>query len=506
MSRTKRDRENLVLAPKLGREDAHGHTLHGNNFMKEIKISINSILLDVENPRIDPVRAQREAIKGLMERGGHSKIFALAADILLHGTNPSDILLCVEHRMENGKRIYIAKEGNRRLLALKGIANPRIFNNAQWSSRMARLIHKAGGIGQAPKKIRIQVYADAERDAMNHWIEIKHKGENKGAGTVPWGAKEKARFMSKGNHINVSMSLIEWLKNNPDVSADDKEKLKTVPVTTLERIVSSVPGKSILGLEIKDAHLQALRRPERVREDILSIVRDLTTPSIDNPKKKRINVSDVKNTTQINAYLTAKFPAQNNADNLSEPVQITTGDDTVATGGVGIAQTNKHPSAKVQIGTQTYLCKRLRLVGDVASNEKIKKLITELCSFKIASVPLSFCIACRSLLEVSMLQFAHANRITTDNGKGSSLKYSAIAVKCKDSIITLPKWSAGVPLNWINEAVRLLNTDTLFSITELNNLVHGTAQIPSAETILTYMPRLIPFLIALNGGNPPEEG
>lgn len=474
--------------------------------MKEIKISINSILLDVENPRIDPVRAQREAIKGLMEQGGDNKILALASDIILHGTNPSDILLCVEHRTDKGKKIYIAKEGNRRLLALKGIANPRIFNNAKWSSRMERLIHKAGGIGQAPKKIRIQVYADAERSAMNHWIEIKHKGENKGAGTVPWGAQEKARFMSQGKHINVSMSLIEWLKNDPEVSADDKEKVKIVPVTTLERIVSSVPGKSILGVEIKDAHLQVLRRLECVREDILSIVRDLTTPSADNPKKKIINVSDVKNTKQINEYLRTKFAAKNNADILSEPVQISLGEDAVPAIGGGIAQPKKHPSAKAQMGTQTYLCKRLQLVSQVATNEKIKKLISELCSFKIKNVPLCFCIACRSLLEVSMLQFAHANGIVTNNGKGSSLSYSAIAVQCKNRIMTLPKWSVGLPLNWLNSAVQLLNTYTLFSITELNNLVHGTEQIPSAETILTYMPRLIPFLIALNGGDPPEEG
>lgn len=474
--------------------------------MKDIKISINSILLDVENPRIDPVRAQREAIQGLMEQGGDNKIFALASDIILHGTNPSDILLCVEHRTATGKKIYIAKEGNRRLLALKGIANPRIFNNAKWSSRMERLIHKAGGVGQAPKKIRIQVYADEERGAMNHWIEIKHKGENKGAGTVPWGSKEKSRFLAQGKHINVSMSLIEWLKNDPEVSADDKDKVKIVPVTTLERIVSSGPGKNILGVEIKDAHLQVSRRLERVREDILAIVRDLTTPSTNNPKKKIINVSDVKNTKQINEYLSTKFPAQNNADILSEPVQITTGEDAVAAVGGGIAQTSKHSSAKVQIGTQTYLYKRLRLAGEVASNEKIKKLIAELCSFKITSAPLCFCIACRSLLEVSMLQFAHANGIATNNGKGSSFTYSAIAGKCKDCIITLPKWSTGLPLNWLNEAVRLLNTDTLFSITELNNLVHGTVQIPSAETILTYMPRLIPFLIALNGGDPPAEG
>ena len=125
--------------------------------MKEKTVSINSILLDVENPRINPVREQSEAIKELMEKVGDSKLFSLAADIIKNGINPSDITMCVEYRTDNGKKVYIAKEGNRRLLALKGIAKPRIFNNAKWSSRMERLIYKAGGIGQAPKKIRVQV-------------------------------------------------------------------------------------------------------------------------------------------------------------------------------------------------------------------------------------------------------------------------------------------------------------------------------------------------------------
>ena len=275
--------------------------------MKEKIVSINSILLDVENPRIDPVRKQDEAIKEIMEKVGDDKIFSLAADIIKNGTNPSDIPICVEYLTDKEKKVYIAKEGNRRLLALKGIAKPRIFNNAKWSSRMERLIYKAGGIGQAPKKIRVQVYANDERAVMDHWIEIKHNGENGGAGTVPWGSSEKARFMSGGKNANVTMALIDWLRNDTNVSKEDREKIKSVPTTTLERIVSSVPGRTILGVEIRDGHLQVSRKIERVRDDILSIIRDLTTSSSENPRKKIINVSDVKNIGQIQDYLAKKF-------------------------------------------------------------------------------------------------------------------------------------------------------------------------------------------------------
>lgn len=475
--------------------------------MKEITVSINSILLDVENPRIDPVRAQGEAIVGLMAKGGENKLFTLAEDIMLYGTNPSDILLCVEHKTDGGRKIYIAKEGNRRLLALKGIAKPKIFGNAKWSSRMERLLRKHAGAGQTPKKIRVQVYADREREKMKHWIEIKHNGENDGAGTVPWGSQEKSRFVNGGRNVNAAFAIIDWLRSDTLLSDDDKEKLKALPITTFERIVSSVAGRTILGVEMIDGHLQVSRKPEKVKADVLSIIRDLTTNSTTNPKRKIINVSNVKNVEQIQSYLANKFGNVSEEDRLKEPVQVvmggTIGGDTSTQ---NVPSTERRTSVGSSIGSQAYLHKRLRLVGSAASNEKVKMLTEELCAVSIKKIPLSFCIVFRSLLDVSMTNFAYKNGISTGNSNGASKSYKALAAECKNKIQSLQAWSAGVPLNWINEALTTLNGNTLFSISELNNLVHGTIQIPSAETILTYAPRIIPFLVALNGGNPPKEG
>ena len=475
--------------------------------MKEIKVSINSILLDVENPRIDPVRAQEDAIKELMETVGDNKLFSLAADIMQNGMNPSDIPMCVEYLTDKGKKVYIAKEGNRRLLALKGITKPRIFNNAKWRSRMERLIYKAGGIGQAPKKVRIQVYADDERAVMDHWIEIKHNGENGGAGTVPWGSPEKTRFFDRGKNANVTMAIMDWLKGDASISSEDREKLKAVPITTLERIVSSVPGRTIIGIEMRDGHLRALRNLEHVKNDVLSIISDLTTASPTNPRKKTINVSDVKNTRQIENYLSQKFPKRSEEDRLPVPVQINTSD--IKSGGFVNGsgdRGNRHLSSGSSIGGPTHLRRRLRLVKDVASNDKIKKLVEELCALNVKSVPLAFCIVFRSLLDVSMTNYARKNGIPTGNAQGAVTSFKTLAVECKKKIISKQEWSTGAPLNWINDAVARLTGDNLFSITELNNLVHGTMQIPSVDIILTYSPRIIPFLIALNGGNPPEEG
>ena len=102
--------------------------------MKTRIVSVNSIYLDIVNPRFDAVSNQDEAVEGLLEKCG-SKIIKLAYDIIEHGINPTDVMICVEEVLPSGKTIFIAKEGNRRLLAIKALLNPRIVSNAKWRSR-----------------------------------------------------------------------------------------------------------------------------------------------------------------------------------------------------------------------------------------------------------------------------------------------------------------------------------------------------------------------------------
>lgn len=119
---------------------------------------------------------------------------------------------------------------------------------------------------------------------------------------------------------------------------------------------------------------------------------------------------------------------------------------------------------------------------------------------QIDKMPLVYCFAFRSLLDISAHVFAHNNQIRTDG-----VKLKDLISQCKVKISTCSNWNSGSPKNWVNDGVSVLSSNTMFSITELNNLVHGTIQIPSYDSILAYAPRVIPFLIALNGGNPPAE-
>lgn len=468
--------------------------------MKERKVSINSILLDTVNPRFDPVSNQREAVESLLEKCG-DKIVKLASDIISNGTNPSDIVICTEEKLSSGKTVYIAKEGNRRLLAIKAITKPEVAIKAKWRQKFARLVHLAGGTGKTPNKLKIQVYSSEEEDVMKHWITIKHDGENGGAGTVPWGPEEKSRFT--GNGRNQFATIVKkWLSLRPDISQDDKSKIANVPITTFDRILASAQGRVILGVSFEDGKLHATRKIENVANNLLEVVRDLTTPDPNNPRRKRINVSDVKNTEHIQRYLT-KF--ERDDDKLTSPVLISLDSNENSQVDAQVSQpaqtlTSRGARATPSAASLTYLRNKLRTLDQIVSNGKLKKLISEMLQIQIDRTPLVFCLAFRSLLDISAHIFAYSNGIRTDG-----VKLKDLLSQCKTKILTLPNWNSGSPKSWINGGLSVLSSDTMFSVTELNNLVHGMIQIPSYDSILAYAPRVVPFLIALNGGNPPSE-
>ena len=285
--------------------------------MRERNVSINSIMLDTINPRFDPVSNQREAVLSLLDKCG-DKVVKLASDIISMGTNPSDIVICTEEKLPSGKTVYVAKEGNRRLLAIKAIIKPEAAIKANWRQKFARLVHSAGGIGKTPKKLRVQVYSVEEEAIMKHWIAIKHDGENGGAGTVSWGSEEKSRFTGSGRN-QLAVLVKTWLSLRPNLSKDDKSKIASAPITTLDRILASAQGRVVLGVSFEDGKLHATRQIDNVANNLLEVIRDLTTPDPNNPRKMKINVSDVKNTEHIQRYLT-KF--ERDDDKLTSPVLI----------------------------------------------------------------------------------------------------------------------------------------------------------------------------------------
>ncbi|HEY8906625.1 MAG TPA: hypothetical protein VIM63_11370 [Rhodoferax sp.] len=88
--------------------------------MRVAPIKVGRIYLDPENPRHDPIGDQSEIIAHLP---AHEDVRAIARSIArLGSTSPIELLALVEH--PTARRAYLTAEGNRRICALKLLADP----------------------------------------------------------------------------------------------------------------------------------------------------------------------------------------------------------------------------------------------------------------------------------------------------------------------------------------------------------------------------------------------
>jgi hypothetical protein len=89
--------------------------------MAGLELTIDELLLDLENPRISRAESQREALQKIVD-DQDVKLVVLGESIVADGLNPMDRWLVLKSPDELGK--YIVLEGNRRLATIR-ILNKR---------------------------------------------------------------------------------------------------------------------------------------------------------------------------------------------------------------------------------------------------------------------------------------------------------------------------------------------------------------------------------------------
>src|SRR5258706_620832 len=144
-------------------------------------ITIGDLLLETQNPRLEPATKQREQMQRLLD-DQQERIANLAADIVEHGISPIDVALVMASKVENDK--FIVLEGNRRLLALKILANPHMLGDLTVpDGRRKKLEKLAVRFKESPIK-SITCYEIDSRETARHWLQLRHIGEGDGSGVV----------------------------------------------------------------------------------------------------------------------------------------------------------------------------------------------------------------------------------------------------------------------------------------------------------------------------------
>jgi hypothetical protein len=168
---------------------------------------------------------------------------------------------------------YIVEEGNRRITAIKLLLNPDIIvHRTKMHSKFIQLHQR---INPSDFYLINCVVCENE-DELNHWIELKHTGENFGAGTVPWNREQLLRFEKERLGKNKSVhQLIDFLK-----SIGYGNRLKTIHTTNLSRLIDDPHVRDFLGLKLKNKILYTNIPLKEILKALNKIVNDLSSGDI----------------------------------------------------------------------------------------------------------------------------------------------------------------------------------------------------------------------------------
>jgi hypothetical protein len=234
-------------------------------------ISLSRLRLDSANPRLDDgQQSQKEALAAMMAAQG-SKVISLARDITKVGLNPLDRFLVLQ--AEDDPRDYVVLEGNRRLTALKLLINPELASGILSDFDVKALRELAPSSSYRGDSEMDCVLVDS-RDDADHWLRLRHGGQLDGAGTVNWGATEKARFESRSGKASPELQLINFAISRGVLT---EEQASAISITNLRRLLSDSNVRRTLGIEInrKEGRISTRYPAEEIAKPITKLVCDL---------------------------------------------------------------------------------------------------------------------------------------------------------------------------------------------------------------------------------------
>ncbi len=237
-------------------------------------IDLANLLIDTNNPRLEESqRNQNDAIRAIAVNQNR-KLVVLARDIVENGLNPSEFLLVMPFE-ENLDR-YVVLEGNRRIAALKILENPDIISGAVEKPILDRFKKLGTQYQSAPIETLNCVIVDSRPEA-NHWIELRHTGENEGAGIVRWGGAETARFRRRSGQQAPHLQVLDFLEQRGFIGTDTRNK---VPVTSLKRLLSNPYVRTKLGIDLKGGNIVTRFDEGEVAKGLKRIIDDLASGDI----------------------------------------------------------------------------------------------------------------------------------------------------------------------------------------------------------------------------------
>ena len=233
-------------------------------------IPIHNLDLDVRNPRHGEVPSQEDAFRAIAREQG-SKLISLALDIHENGLHPAHRVVV----MEGPEHRYIVLDGNRRLAALRLLADPSVLPSEDLPGDFVERVDSAGN---APSTVACCI--SSSRHEARVWLERTHSGEQGGIGVVSWSAAAKVRFSpGRPDQASRGIAAIDWLRARTGTDAKLQRRLLQVEkrVTNLGRLVSDPYVRRRLGFDFSNNALAPIASEDTIATHLRTVVLDLAS-------------------------------------------------------------------------------------------------------------------------------------------------------------------------------------------------------------------------------------
>ena len=454
--------------------------------IEHLELSIDELLLDLDNPRLGSTSSQSEALASLV-RLNRSHFQNLMASIRDYGLDPGDSLYVV--RSDDGQD-FVVLEGNRRLSALKVLSNPDVLAGTDLSEGAKKpLLREALGFERAEVEPIRCVRFDGRADA-NDWIRRRHTGAAGGEGRITWKPLEIQKFSGDYTTIDV----IEFVGRNAGYSKDEWKEAQSAlggrKSTTLARLLESAAGQAHLGIKVEAAPAGKIPvlgvDPKWAVEVLKRIVADIL--------KGDINSRRLNRATDIEKYFENLPPEL-------QPGPGTTAATPRAFRDVSLAGSRSKPRKKTATKEKPAPRARKALAPrkhpfDMSNSKKLRMLVREASGLNTERFPLSCAFVLRAVVELAVNHYLKANGLPLGPTGGGEF---SLTKKAEDVVQDL-RSSGKVPASDLRPfRNNFLNRASAYSIQSLNGFVHNPYQLPTADALRAGWEAALPVLIATYG-------
>lgn len=233
------------------------------NFYEIKDVSINDLLLDTQNPRLNEQPDEKACIQAILN-GRESQILNLARDIADKGLYPEVIIVSKHPDIPNKWRV---RDGNRRITAIKLLHDP----SRSTTAIRPKLEEITKTLTNYPLELNVLTCDD--ENAILRFLHLKHTGINEGVGQVEWDAFTKAIYSEKTNSPNSNIkaiNLLRWAKESGGIDFDD-----SFPISTLSDRLMSKERLLQIGFELDGDKPLLVKEPISTLNKVRQIITDL---------------------------------------------------------------------------------------------------------------------------------------------------------------------------------------------------------------------------------------